>query len=316
MPGMRRRQFITLLGGAVATWPLVARAQGERMRRIGVLLSQPESDAEPQGLATLRNELRRLGWTDGRNVRIDHRSAKADPATMQGLAQELVALEPDLIITQNTATTAAMLQQTHTIPIIFVVVTDPIGSGFVASLARPGGNITGFITNEPPSASKWVEMLKAIAPDLRRAAFLFNPELAPYAGEFLRHTEAATGQLNVKLTPAVVRNEQDVEDALAALSRASNGGLVVNNDGFMRVHRQQIIALAARHRLPAIYPYRFFVVEGGLFHGLRCGFHLPAIERRKVYDTTQPGRGNGGHTFGDRLTEAERRAVIEYLKTL
>jgi putative ABC transport system substrate-binding protein len=262
---LKRREFIALLGGAAAAWPLAARAQqGERMRRIGVLLSQPESNAEPQGLATLRNELRRLGWTDGRNVRIEHRSAKADPATMQGLAQELVALEPDLIITQNTATTAAMLQQTRTIPIIFVVVTDPIGSGFVASLSRPGGNITGFIDLEGSIGGKWLQLLKEIAPGLARAAFLFNPAMAPYAEYYLGPFKAAAVSLAVEATAATVNDASELDSVIAAQAHAANGGLVVMPDAFTAVHSARITTLALRYRLPMVYPFRSGARLGGL----------------------------------------------------
>jgi putative tryptophan/tyrosine transport system substrate-binding protein len=253
---LKRRDFITLIGGAAA-WPLAARAQhSDRVRRIGVLLSQAESNTEPEGLAVLRDELRRLGWTEGRDVRIDHRSAKSDATTMQGLAQELVALKPDLIIAQNTATTASVLQQTRTIPVIFIVVTDPIGSGFVASLSRPGGNVTGFIDLESSLGGKWLQLLKEIAPDLARAAFLFNPAMAPYAEYYLGPFKAAAASLAVEATAAAVNDASELDSVIAAQAHAANGGLVVMPDAFTNVHRARITALALRNRLPAVYPFR------------------------------------------------------------
>ena len=180
---MKRREFITLLGGAAAAWPLAARAQQpERMRRIGVLMGYAESDPEAQAcVAAFREGLQKLGWTEGRNIRIDTRWATLDAESMQRFAKELVALQPDLILSQTTPTTAALLQQTRTIPIVFAIVADPVGSGFVASFPRPGGNVTGFTIIEPTMAGKWLELLKEIAPRVARVAFLFNPATAPYA---------------------------------------------------------------------------------------------------------------------------------------
>jgi putative ABC transport system substrate-binding protein len=182
---MQRRPFITLLGGAAVAWSFAARAQGERMRRIGLLMGYAESDREGQAnVAAFRGGVQKLGWTEGRNIRIDTRWAAADADLMQRFAQELVALEPDLILTQNTPTTALVLQQTRTIPIIFANVSDPVGSGFVASLPRPGGNVTGFIDMEDSTAGKWLVLLKEVAPRIARVAFLFNPATAPFAEYF------------------------------------------------------------------------------------------------------------------------------------
>ena len=291
--GMRRREFLGVMGGTVAAWPLVARAQqAERVRRIGMLLSQAESNAEPQGLAALRDELRRLGWTEGRDVRIDHRSAKADATTMQGLAQELVALKPDLIITQNTATTVSVLQQTRTIPIIFVVVTDPIGSGFVASLSRPGGNVTGFIDLEGSLGGKWLQLLKEIAPDLARAAFLFNPAMAPYAEYYLGPFKAAAASLAVEATAAEVNDASELDSVIAAQAHAANGGLVVMPDAFTHVHRARITALALRNRLPAVYPFRSGAQLGALLsygNDTLDNYRRAGAYADKILKGTKPG---------------------------
>ena len=262
---MRRREFIAGLG-STAAWPLAARAQQPvPMRRIGVLMQMAESDRQGQlRIAAFRQSLEKLGWTDGRNVRIDYRWGDLDVERMRKLASELVGLRPDVLFAGDTSTLAALQPETRSIPIVFAVVGDPIGGGFVASLARPGGNITGFIPVEPPLAGKWVQLLKSVVPGLRRAAFLFNPEVAPYAGEFVRYAEAAAAPLTVELTAAAVRNDADIADVLAALSREPKGGLIVNGDAFTSVHREWIIAVAARHRLPAIYPFRFYATDGGL----------------------------------------------------
>jgi putative ABC transport system substrate-binding protein len=265
---MRRRQLITRLGGAAASfvfWPLAARAQqGQRMRRIGVLLSRGEASGESQGFVLLREGLRKLGWEEGRNIRIDQRAATSEAATMQRFAEELVALKPDVLIAQNTATTAAVLQQTRSIPIIFVVVTDPIGSGFVASLPHPGGNVTGFIDLEGSLGAKWPQLLKEIAPRVARIAFLFNPVMAPYADYYLGPFKAAAASLAVEASAAPVHNASELEPVIAAAARAGDGGLVVMPDAFTNVHRGEIMSLALRYRLPVVYPYRAGVELGGL----------------------------------------------------
>jgi ABC-type uncharacterized transport system substrate-binding protein len=196
---MRRREFILLLGGSAAAWPLAARAQPDGMRRIGVLMAYDASDQEGQAwIAAFRDGLQKLGWMEGRNIRIDSRWAAADAESRQRLAKELVALAPDLILTQNTPTTLAMMEQTRTIPIIFANVVDPVGSGFVAGLPRPGGNVTGFTTMEPTMAGKWLELLKEIAPRVRRVAFLFNPATAPFAEYYLNPFRAAAQSFGVE----------------------------------------------------------------------------------------------------------------------
>jgi len=263
---VKRREFITLLGGAAAAWPLAARTQqNERVRRIGVLMAYPESDpGGPVRIAAFQEELQRLGWTEGRNTRIDIRWGAVDPQSSQRLAHELAALQPDLILSQDTPTTAALLQQTRTIPIIFAVAADPVGSGFVSSLARPGGNVTGFINMEPTMAGKWLELLKEIALRVNRVAFLFNPATATYAENYLNHFKAAAASFAVEATTASVHDKSELESIIAAAAREPNGGLIVMPDAFMTIHRAEIIALAARYRLPAVYPYRYFAEIGGL----------------------------------------------------
>jgi putative tryptophan/tyrosine transport system substrate-binding protein len=253
-----------LLGGAAAAWPLVARAQPERMRRIGVLMAHAESDPEGQiFVAVFRETLQKLGWAEGRNIRIDVRWA-AEIELMAGFAKELVALQPDVILANNTPTTAAVLQQTTTIPIVFAVVADPVGSGFVASLARPDGNVTGFTLTEPTMTSKWLELLKEIAPHVSRVAFLFNPAATPYRDIYLNPFKAAAPNFAVQAIPAPVHSPSELETVIAAQAREPNSGLIVMPDGFMNVHRAKITSLADRWRLPAVYPFRFFAELGGL----------------------------------------------------
>jgi putative ABC transport system substrate-binding protein len=264
---MRRREVIILLGGVTVAWPLTARAQqGERMRRIGVLMGFPESDSQAQGFITaFRDGLQKLGWTDGHNVRIDTRwAAPAEADSMQQLAKELVSLKPDLILSHTTPTTAALLQQTRTIPIIFATVTDPVGSGFVASLPRPGGIVTGFTLIEPTLAAKWVELLKEIAPRVKRVAMLFNPATATYADYFLKPFKAAATSFAVEAIAAPAHDTSELESVIAAQAREPNGGLIVMPDSFTDAHRVEITSLVARYRLPAIYAYRFFTERGGL----------------------------------------------------
>jgi putative ABC transport system substrate-binding protein len=290
---MRRREFITLLGAA-ATWPLAARAQQpERMRRIGVLMAHAESDPEfQQYLAAFREELQKLGWTEGRNIRIDSRWGALDDAELrQRSANEIVALQPDVILTQNTPPTASMLQQTRTIPVIFVIVADPVGSGFVKSLARPGGNVTGFTVMEPTIASKWLELLKEIAPGVKRAAFLFNPATTPYADTYLNPFKAAAAAFALEAIAAPVHNTSELESVFAALYRGLDSGLILMPDGFLNVHRVEIISLAARYRLPAVYPWRFFAELGGLLsygNEQRDSFRLAATYVDRILKGEKP----------------------------
>jgi putative ABC transport system substrate-binding protein len=267
---MRRREFITLLGGAAAAWPLararLARAQhGERMRRIGVLISYAESDRIGQVyVAAFREGLQKLDWAEGRNIRIDTRWEALDADSRRRLAKQLVASQPDLILSHNTPTTAALLQQTRTMPIIFAAVSDPVGSGFVSSFPRPGGNVTGFTNIEPTMAGKWLELLKEIAPRVARVAFLFNPATAPYAELYLTPFKAAAASLALETIAAPVRDTSELESTIAAQAGAPNGGLVVMTDSFFFTHKAETLSLAAHYRLPAVYPFRFFVEFGGL----------------------------------------------------
>jgi putative ABC transport system substrate-binding protein len=262
---MRRRTFISLVGGA-ATWPLAARAQQpERMRRIGMLMGYAENDSEAQAwIAAFREGLQKLGWTEGRNIRVDTRWASADAEAMQRFAQELVALQPDLILSATTPAVAALLQQTRTIPIVFALVADPVGSGFVASFARPGGNVTGFVIVEGSLGGKWLELLKEIAPRVVRVAMLFNPSTALYAEFYLNPFKAAAASLGVEAITAPVHDMSELESVVARLAREPNSGLVVIPDSFLNLYRAEVTSLAARYRLPAVYPYRDFAELGGL----------------------------------------------------
>jgi ABC-type uncharacterized transport system substrate-binding protein len=263
---MRRRQFISLLGGAAATWPFAARAQQpERMRRIGVLMMYAESDAQAQALvAVFRAGLRDLGWTEDHKIRLDYRWATSDSESIQRSAKELVALQPVLILSSSTPTTASLLQQTRTIPIIFANIVDPVGSGFVASLPRPGGNVTGFLNLEASMTGKWLELLKEIAPRAARVVIVFNPSTAPYAEIYLTPFNAAAASLGVETIVAPVRDMTELDTVIAAQARDPNGGLMVMPDGFMFAHHAEIASLAARYRLPAVSSYRAFAKAGGL----------------------------------------------------
>jgi putative ABC transport system substrate-binding protein len=262
---LRRHDFITLLGGAVA-WPLAASAQQpDRVRRIGILMAFAESDPGAQSwVAAFREELGKLRGTEGRNIEINTRWAAADVESMQQLAKELVALQPDLILTSSTPATAAMLQQTRTIPIIFVWVADPVGSGFVASLPRPGGNATGFTPIEGSLGGKWVELLKEIAPRVARVTLLFNPAMATFVEDYLNPFKAAAKSLGVEAIIGPVHQTPELESVIAAQAREANSGLVVIPDAFTIGHRVDITLLAARYRVPAIYWSRSFAELGGL----------------------------------------------------
>ena len=263
---MKRREFITLLGGTAA-WPLGARAQQlGGMRRIGALMGYPESDRKGQAFAAaFRDGLQKLGWAEDRNIRIDTRwVTPGDTESRQRFAKELVALQPDMILSHATPNTATLLQQTRTIPIVFAAVSDPVGSGFVASFPQPRGNVTGFANMEPTMAGKWLELLKEIAPRVERVAIVFNPATAPYAEYWLNPFKAAAASFAVEANAALVHDTSELESVIAAQAHAPNGGLVVMPDTFTTAHRAEITALAARHRLPAVYPFHFFTELGGL----------------------------------------------------
>jgi putative ABC transport system substrate-binding protein len=263
---MKRREFIVGLGGA-AGWPLTAWAQPrERMRRIGVLVSSDENDPEAKvWLSGFTRGLTELGWTDVRNLRVDVHWA-ISPDQIRMLAKELVDLQPDVILSEGTPATAALQRETRTIPIVFVLVADPVGAGFAASLPRPGGNITGFIHMEAAMSGKWLELLTEITPGVKRVSIMFNPNVAPGGGSYyLLAFEAAARKLNVEAITSPVHNDNEIEAVMNALGHEPRGGLVVPTDAFLFVHRKTIISLAARNTVPVIYPSTVRVREGGLF---------------------------------------------------
>jgi putative ABC transport system substrate-binding protein len=262
---MRRRQFITLLGGAAA-WPLSARAQQSgQVRRVGVLVGYAESDLMAQHrISAFQRGLQELGWREGHNIRLDVRFAAADPDRMRAYATELVGMVPDVILAQTTPITAALLRQSRTIPIVFVIVSDPVGSGFIESLARPGRNATGFVNLESTLVEKWVELLKEIAPKVSRAAMMFNPDTAPFAGYYMRPFEAAARSLAIEPIGAPVRDEADIERAIAGLAQDAKGGLVIMTDIYTLTHREPINRLTAHYRVPAVNSTTAITREGGL----------------------------------------------------
>ena len=261
---MRRRDFITLLGSAAATWPLVALAQqGERMRRIGVLLPEVEHDRLTQArLAAFMKELQRLGWIENRNARIDIRLAgKAD--NIEKYAAELVALGPDVIMAVGSSTVGPLLQMTRTVPIVFAFVPDPVGAGLVESLARPGGNATGFTSFEYGISAKWLELLKEMAPGIKRVAVLRDPALAVGAGQY-GAIQSIAPSFGVELRPVNIRDAAEIERGIAALGASLDAGIIVTGSPYATIHGELIVTLAARHKLPAIYYERFFAANGGL----------------------------------------------------
>jgi putative ABC transport system substrate-binding protein len=262
---MRRREFITLLGGAAVTWPLAARAQQpDGMRRIGVLMSLASDDPAGQTrLTAFLQGLEQLGWIDGRNVRIDTRWAAGDAERIRKYAAELVALAPDVILATGSSTPGPLQQASRAVPIVFVVVPDPVGAGFVDSLAQPGVNATGFTAFEYGISGKWVELLKQIAPGVTRAAVLRDPATAAGAGQF-GAIQAVAPSVGVEISPINVRDAPEIERGVAAFARGSNNGLIVPASALTTVHRELIIKLAAQHKLPAVYFDRSFVTGGGL----------------------------------------------------
>ena len=262
---MERRAFIATAGVGLLAAPLVGEAeQPDRVRRVGVLMHNAEDDPEAKAeLAAFRQGLEQLGWSEGRNIRIDIRFAADRPDQFQVLAKELVALRPDAIFSRTTPITAALRRETRTIPIVFAEVSDPVGSGLVASLARPGGNVTGLLLYEQGITGKWAAMLKEVAPHLKRAALLANPKTTPYE-YFVRSAEAVGPSLAIELVPSPVENAGDIQRVIAAFAAAPNGGLLFLPSGTTTLHRDLVVALAARYRLPAVYPFRFYVTAGGL----------------------------------------------------
>ena len=262
---MRRREFITLLGGAAAAWPLAARAQqGERMRRIGVLTNLVADDPEAQArVGAFLQGLQELGWAVGRNMRIEYRWGAGDADRTRGYAAELVALAPDVILTSGASALAPLLQATRSVPVVFAQVPDPVGAGFVNSLARPGGNTTGFITYEYGLSGKWLELLTQIAPSVTRAAVIRDPAVSAGTGQW-GAIQAVAPSVRVLVSPVNVRDAGEIERDVAAFAHGSNSGLIVTASALAIRHRNLIVTLAARHRLPAVYYQRGFVTGGGL----------------------------------------------------
>jgi ABC-type uncharacterized transport system substrate-binding protein len=262
---MRRREFITLCGGAAAAWPMMARApQSERMRRIGVLMSLAADDKQGQArLAAFLQGLQELGWTDGRNVRIDIRWGTGDAGRNRRHAAELVELAPDVILASGGSIVGPLLQATSTVPIVFTQTPDPVGAGFVESLARPGGNATGFSIFDYSLGGKWLELLKEVAPRVTRAAVIRDPATPQGIGQFSA-IQSLAPSLSLEVTPLNARDAGDIERAIAAVDRNPNSGLIVTGSNLAIVHRELIVTLAARYKLPAVYPLGFFVTAGGL----------------------------------------------------
>ncbi len=290
---MKRREFITLIGGAAAAWPLAARAQqGDRMRRIAVLMNVDNADQRINYAAFLQ-VLQQLGWTDGRNVRIDTRWAGGHASEIRNYAAEMLALPPDVIVATGTAALPSILQATRTVPIVFVNVADPVGAGFIDSMARPGGNAMGFVQFEYTLSGKWLELLKQIAPGVTRAAVLRDPAIASGIGQFAV-IQAVAPSAGVEVSAINVRDAREIERAVTAFARTPNGGLILTTSALAVTHRELIIALAAQYKLPAVYYRRYFVTSGGL---ISYG-----------YDIVQQYRGVAGYV--DRILKGEKPADL------
>jgi len=268
-----------LLGGAATLWPLAARAQRlDRMRRVGILIGVAETDAETKAwVAIFRKRLDELGWSIGNNLQIEERWTAGDPERNRTLATELVAMKPDAIFAFSSVAVAALLRESRMVPIVFTAISDPVGSGFVESLARPGGNATGFTNFVSTMGAKWLEVLKEIAPWVERAVLLFNPKTAPYVDQYYqRPFEAAAASYGIKAITTRVSETDELEAVIVDLAGAPSGGLIVPPDNFSYVHRKAIFALAARHRVPTVYPFRFMAREGGLVsYGVDLGETFP-----------------------------------------
>jgi len=288
---VKRRAFITLLGGAAATWPLAARAQqGDRARRIGVLMSLAVDDPEaPVRVAAFQQGLQELGWTDGRNVRIDYRWGAGDVERSRRYAVELVALSPDILLCNGAVGLGALQQATRTVPTVFVNIVDPVGAGFVSSLARPGGNTTGFILFEFGVVGKWLELLKEVAPRVTRAAVIRDAAAVLGVAQW-GAIQAVASSLGVELSPVDPRDAGEIDHAVSAFARGANDGLIVTVSTLAAVHRDLIATLASQHHLPAVYPFRYFVTRGGLIS------YGP--------DTTDPYRRVSGYV--DRILRGEK----------
>jgi putative tryptophan/tyrosine transport system substrate-binding protein len=303
---MNRRAFVTGLAAVLAA-PLAAEGQrADRLRRIGVLMHNAEDDPESKAeLAAFRQGLQQLGWLEDRNIRIDIRFAADRPDQYQVLAKQLVALQPDAIFACTTPITAALQRESRTIPIVFAEVSDPVGSRIVASLARPGGNVTGLMLYDTGIAGKWAAMLKEIAPHLKRAALLADPRTTPY-DYFVRSAQSAAPSLAIELVPSPIENTAEIERVLAAFAGVPNGGLLVLPSGTTTLHRDVVITLAARYRLPAVYPFQFYVTAGGLMS----------------YSTDLVDQSRQAASYVDRIlrgtrpTELPVQAPIKYVTTI
>ena len=289
---MRRRELINLFGSAVVAWPLAAGAQQTgRVRRIGLLIPFPD-DREPlvkNYLSTFRQRLHELGWVEGRNIRFDYRFTGQVPERMRVGSQELIALAPDIIVVLANPAAAIVREATQTIPIVFVSVSDPIGGGFVTNLAHPGGNITGFQNFETAIGGKWLQVLKEIAPAVRRVAFVHSPEIPAHVA-FMHAAEAASASLGIKVTPAGVRSAAEIEAALRAFAKEPDGGLIVAPSPFNTSNQQLILSLASELRLPAIYPFRYFAENGGL-----ASYGFNTVEQHR-----------GAASYVDRILKGEK----------
>src|SRR5215510_6056122 len=287
---MRRREFITLLGGAITCRPILANAQpAARVRTVGVLIGLGDDAEARSRLMAFEQGLEREGWSLGQNLRIEYRYAEGNAARTQALAKELVELKPDCIVGHSTPVVTALMHATRTIPIVFVSVSDPIGSGFIASMARPAGNMTGFTILPATITGKYLSMLKEMMPQLARVAILYNPDSAPAAGTFfLSPFAGAARDFKVQPITAQVRNAAEIESAIAKLGSEPRSGLIIMPDNFTSVHRQLIISLAAQFRIPTIYPYRYFADEGGL---LSYGVDIPDLFRRAAEYVSRILRG-------------------------
>jgi putative tryptophan/tyrosine transport system substrate-binding protein len=295
MPGMRRREFVSLFSGAAVAWPVAARAQqSERVRRIGVLIGTVETDPESQArVAAFEQGLYALGWIVGRNIRIDFRFGSADSVLTQKYAAELVAMTPDAILANSPLVLRALRQQTSTIPIVFALVVDPVGEGFINSLAEPGGNITGFTSFEYGLSGKWLEVLKEIAPRVGRVMVINQSDNVTAVG-YLRALEIAALAVGVQLIPAHSRDATEIERAIDTFAGEPNGGLIVLPSPLALVHREMIVKLAAQHRLPTVYPFRYFVSSGGL---MSYGANTVEVFRRSAL-------------YIDRILKGEKPAVL------
>jgi ABC-type uncharacterized transport system substrate-binding protein len=288
---MRRREFIELLGGVAIAWPLEARAQPrERMRRIGVVMAYAENDPNGQTqVAALREQLQKLGWVEGSNVQIDIRYAKDSPGTIQELARELIARKPDLMVSNSNLVTTILQSEIHELPLVFISVSDPVGSGFIKELARPSGNITGFANFQPSMGSKWLEKLREVAPQIGRVGFIFHPE-PPNFG-YLSSAQAAAPALNIELVELSVHDRMEIERAFVTFAGDAHSGLVVAPNVVTFANSLLVVALAAQYRLPAIYPFAYFAKEGGLIsYGFdeRDQFRQGAVYIDKILRGAQP----------------------------